>query len=200
MFGSTETSCIENIIKFIKDNPRFRPLTLEDNGELLQDIDYRKAFILIRGSYKSNDLVIGMMLNYNITDPGNSNSPVTLLYRIKGDLDIRVSFSKEDADNWAIKKIGPEPEVSIGDQEVDNKYIIMTDEPEKLKDVIKQSTLRDFLLSHVDNLQKLEIRETDIEYERIFDPEKFVSDDIQKDLDDLTDLLVSLTTEEDESV
>jgi hypothetical protein len=194
MFGNSEAQCIESIINFIRESPQFRPITLKDEGSLLQEIDPRRSFIIVKGSYKTIDILIGILLNYDITSPGKAGSAVSIMYRMQCESGLDVVFTREFHYDQASKKIGPKPEIELGDPDVDDAFIIHTEDAQKIKMLLPSEPFRNFLLKHKKNLEKLEVKPDYIEYQRsIF--HKDSKKEAEIDFEDLSELVSSLSRE-----
>jgi hypothetical protein len=200
MFGDSENRCVEQIINFIKENPLFRSVTLQDEGELMENIDSRRTFLLVKGSYKTTDVLVGILLNYDAASTDRTGSGVSLMYRILCKPGINVIFTRESEYDQVTKRIGPKPEIEIGDKEIDDAFIIYTKDNDRLKWMLPRGTFRSFLLNHANDLERFEMESGFIEYQRAILGNRYQGKEIEKDLEDLSEIVSSLAIEGDRSL
>jgi hypothetical protein len=195
MFGESETRCIENIVNFIKRNPQFRSITLRDEGNLMQQIDPCRTFLMVKGSYKAQDILISILLNHGITSPDKTSSGVSLMYKLQCETGLDVVFTREFHYDLAAKRIGPKPEIEVDDKEIDDAFIIHTEDTKKTKKLLLTETFRKFLLNSKNNLEKFEIKPEYIEYQRsVFNPEN-ETEELEQDIENLVAIISSISTE-----
>ncbi|MFP4496924.1 MAG: hypothetical protein ACLFQV_01835 [Vulcanimicrobiota bacterium] len=158
MLEPSEKFFIDQLSVFMED-PDFRSVTLEDQGELLDRIDLQKLFVSMRGSYKNTDILIGLYHNYDLTSLERTRFPNSIFYKILYSFPLTVEFTREQAEDIAIKKVGLNAEVEVGIKEIDNAFLIHATLEEDAKQAVKNQFIRNILTERIDAIEQLEITE-----------------------------------------
>lgn len=185
MLGNSETRCAQAVFDFIKTDPMFRPVTVERERRIPDDPDIKSAFMLVGGSYSAKDAMLGIIFNYDITAFPGTGTGFEIVYRVSCSPVFSLTITRETRGDLAIKKIGPETEIEIGDPALDDIYFIKTSNARSAKDFLKQERVRGFLISNIKDLEKFEIKDEYIKFRRSFDPENNKSETITSDMKEL---------------
>lgn len=157
MLQKVEMNCLDVVINFVRTNPDFRSLTLEDNADILKDIDADKLFFLVRGSYMSNDFVIAIMSEYDSFSGLRTVNSIDLLYRMPCRPYISVILLQETEADQASKKIGDRIEVEVDNPAIDDNFLILTSDKKRITELFKKEPLKSFLENNSKNIKKFEL-------------------------------------------
>lgn len=185
MLGEAEEKCTDLIFDFISKNADFRPIPMEEEISPSWLLDDEKLFMLIKGSYATRNICIGVMINNNLSEV-EYESHVSLCYILPCKSNIAIMFLKEKPSDKVTKKIGLDIEIEVGNKEIDDNYLINSNFPDVLAKMSGESPLKDFLLEHIPDLQILGIKNGIIQFQRAFSPHK---DTVEKMARDITQVI-----------
>lgn len=188
MLGKSEARSLQAVVDLLNEDPDFRPVTLEDVSQLLKGLLDEKILLLTIGSYKSRDVVIGIILKYDLTTYDVSSSCVSILYRVICEPPVKLSLVRETEKDQATKRVGPSPEVEIGIKSIDDSYIIHTDDYEKLVKLVSKFKVKNFLINFSETLEEFRLEENYLELKRPFGQEEYSSDFLKNDLENLVEI------------
>jgi hypothetical protein len=198
MLGKKEVLFLDSLLSFVKESPRFRPLALDEIADAFGGIDAGKVFLVVKGSYQSHDVVMGMLLNYDISRMDSPGRALGMLYRVYCRPPVEIRFTRETASDRVTKEIGLEIEVQVNNSLIDRSYLIHSNRGDRAAQVANSRPMQEFLERCVQDLEVLDVGPRFLQYVRTLPFDFAGSGWIREDLDQLSAIAASFNGRKEE--
>jgi hypothetical protein len=188
MLKKNEEKALSLLLTFAKKNEDFRFTVLDEVPFQGCDFQKRNIFITINGVYKTRVISLGYEMEYG--DPDNPiETDFEIFYCIRSDSKFDAHFIKEKARHKLMKGLGLDIEIQVGNQLIDDNYLITSSKPQIVSKLAGEWPLNPFLINNRDILELFQINKDFVEFHRAFDIKKEGIDEIVADLETLFSII-----------
>lgn len=188
MLGSMEQKGLNEIYKFISKNVDFRAASLGEYPlPLVKNLNENRLFMVCRGSYKEKNMALGVYCQQVGIGICGEEAPV-LFYLLPCRSNLIAIFTGETTIDRITKGTGLKIEVEVGIPEIDDNYLINTNNRETLGKITQDGPLLKFLTDFVKSIELLKIKDGAIEFRRRVSKED-MEENIARDIDRLIQII-----------
>jgi len=185
MIGSNEEKCMAYLVDFIRRSTDFRSIPLgTEKCKLISTLEGEQIFFFFKGSYSMKDVVLGIILNYDITVERQMGN-IGIFYIFPCQAEFSAVLVRETESDRITKDVGLKIEIEVGNKPIDDNYLINSNDKEILEKLANEEPLESFLVDHIPDLQLLTIKQNVIQFRRVFKPDGESFEKIKADLDSL---------------
>ena len=199
MISPEEERALHFLLHFVRQSGGFRTIPLQEvQSNLITELKEEGVFALFKGVYQKNDVAIGLVLNYDIKQNARTGD-ISLFYVLPCNVEMAFAFVPETTADRFTKQIGLKIEIEVDNKEIDDHYLINSNDPDKLTLIASEDPLKSFLVKHIGKLEQLTLKDNLLKYQRLMIVDEETVGKIEEDMNVLLNIINKLEPKKEEA-